>query len=33
MNATLLAQQFALNHHVAHANLSGITHEESTVYP
>ena len=33
MHATLLAQQFALNHHVAHANLSGISHEESLVHP
>jgi len=33
MHALLLAQQFELNHHVAHANLAGITHEESLVHP
>jgi hypothetical protein len=33
MNETLLAQQFELNHHVAHANLEGISHEESLVHP
>jgi hypothetical protein len=31
IHATLLAQQFALNHQVAHANLSGVTYEESLV--
>ena len=33
MHATLLAQQFDLNHHVAHVNLAGITHEETLVHP
>ena len=33
MHAALLAQQFELNHQVAHANLAGITHEESLVHP
>ena len=33
MHATLLAQQFELNHQVAHANLADITHEESLVHP
>jgi hypothetical protein len=33
MNEMLLAQQFELNHHVAHANLEGITHEDSLVHP
>jgi hypothetical protein len=31
--STLLAQQFELNHHVAHANLEGITHEDSLRHP
>jgi hypothetical protein len=33
MTETLLAQQFELNHHVAHVNFEGIMHDESLVHP
>ena len=33
MTATLLRQRFQMNHWAAHANLQGISHDESLVHP
>ena len=33
MSAAMLARQLQMNHWAAHANLEGLTHEDSLIHP